>query len=264
MKISQGQDEKKILINGLEANYKIQGDGSPLLILHGWGNSSDTWISIQKILAKKGFKVIVPDLPGFGKSKTPKKSWNVDGYVWWLQNFIEKTKTKKPLFILGHSFGGRIAIKFSVKYPEKIKSQVLLDSAGIKSNLNFKQKALLLLAKIGSYLFSKKFLIRFEDMAKNIFYKIIREKDYVKLNEVMKGTIKKILNEDLFNFLPNIKTKTLLVWGKQDKTIPIKYAYLMKKKIPNSKLIILPDSGHSPQRDNPKRLAQIIIRFLRP
>lgn len=264
MKISQDPDEKKVLIRGLEANYKIQGDGSPLLILHGWGNSSDAWIAIQKILAKREFKVIVPDLPGFGKSKTPKKSWNVDDYVWWLQSFIEKAKIRKPLFILGHSFGGRIAIKFSVKYPEKIKSQVLLGSAGIKSNLNFKQKVIFLLAKIGNYLFSKKTLVEFGNIARNIFYKIIREKDYVKLNETMKGTIKKILNEDLLGSLPNIKTKTLLVWGQQDKMIPIKHAYLMKEKIPNSKLIILPDSGHSPQRDNPKRLAQIIIRFLRP
>ncbi|MCH8741942.1 alpha/beta hydrolase [Patescibacteria group bacterium] len=264
MVISQGFKEKKILIQGLEVNYKIQGVESPLLILHGWGNSSDAWVSIQKILAEEGFKVIVPDLPGFGKSKTPKKYWNIDDYVWWLQSFIEKTKIRKPFFLLGHSFGGRIAIKFSVKYPEKIKSQILLDSAGIKSNLNFKQKTIFLLVKIGNYLFPKKSLVEFGNIARNIFYKIIREKDYVKLNETMKGTIKKILNEDLLDFLPNIKIKTLLVWGKRDKMIPIKYAYLMKEKIPNSKLIILPDSGHSPQRDNPKKLAQIIIRFLRP
>lgn len=263
MKISQGPGEKKILVKGLEINYRIQGEGRPLLILHGWGSSSNSWIKIQKILAGQGFKVIVPDFPGFGKSGTPRIPWNIDDYIEWLKNFIGETKIKTPLFLLGHSFGGRIAIKFTVKYPQKIKYQILLASAGIKSVPTVKQKIFFRLAQFGNHLFSKKPLRRFKSSTQQIFYQIIRQMDYLKVNQVMRETIKKVLIEDLLDFLPKIKRKTLIVWGKQDKVIPIKYAHTMKEKIPDSQLIVLPDSGHSLQLDNPEKLVKVITRFLR-
>ena len=80
--------EKKLLINDLEANYKISGEGQLVLILHGWGGSSVSWLLVQKILTEKGFKVIIPDFPGFGKSTTPQKPWTVDDYVRWFKDFF--------------------------------------------------------------------------------------------------------------------------------------------------------------------------------
>jgi len=268
MPINREFEEKKFLIKGLEANYKIRGAGRPILILHGWGGSSDSWISVQKFLAEQRFKVIVPDFPGFGKSKTPKKPWKVDDYVEWLKNFIIEIKKynggfAEPFFLFGHSFGGRIAIKFAVKYPEKIKSLILCASAGIKPEQTLKQKIFFILGRLGDYLFSQKPLIRFKDGARNIFYQIIRQRDYLKANGTMKETIKKILEEDLLDFLPKIKTKTLVLWGKLDKMVSLKYAYIMEEKIPNSQLIILPGIGHSPQLDVPEKLAKTIVQFLR-
>lgn len=269
MRVGQKFEEKKILIKGLEANYKIRGAGEPILILHGWGGSSDSWISVQKILTAQKFKVIVPDFPGFGKSKTPREPWHVDDYVEWLKNFIKEVKKyngepAEPFFLLGHSFGGRIAIKFTAKYPERVKSLILCSSAGIKPEQALKQKVLFCLGRLGDYLFSQRPLIRFKDGARNIFYQIIRQRDYLKANGTMKETVKKILEEDLLDFLPKIKTKTLILWGKLDKMVPLKYAYIMEEKIPNSRLIILPGIGHSPQLDVPEKLAKTIVQFLQP
>jgi len=261
MSISQGYEEKKIIINELETNYKISGTGNHFLILHGWGGSSDSWIYCQKILRDRGFKVIVPDFPGFGKSKTPKEPWSVDDYVQWLKNFTEKTEIQTPFFLLGHSFGGRIAIKFAVKYPEKIKSLILCSSAGIKPEKTLKQKLFFYLARIGDYLFSQKPLRRFKDGARNVFYQAIRQRDYLKANGTMKETIKKILDEDLLDCLPKIKNKTLIIWGELDKMVPLKYGYIMKDRIPDSRLIVLPKAGHSPQLDYPEKLAEIIFQF---
>lgn len=263
MPISSEFGERKILIGELEANYKIAGKGKPFLILHGWGGSSDSWIYVQELLAKESLKTIVPDFPGFGKSKTPKEAWNVDSYVEWLKNFIEKIKINQPFFLLGHSFGGRIAIKFAIKYPEKIKKLILCSSAGIKPEQNFQRKFLFYLARIGNYLFSQRPLRKFKNGARNIFYQMIRQRDYLKANGVMKETVKKILDEDLLDFLPKIKNKTLILWGKLDKIVPLKYAYIMKEKIPNSKLIVLPKVGHSPQIDLPEKLAEIIAKFIK-
>lgn len=264
MPISQGFEEKRILIKGLEANYKIAGQGQPFFILHGWGSSSDSWILIQKFLAKAGFQVIVPDLPGFGKSLIPKEAWQVNNYVQWLKNFIEKIKTKKPIFVLAHSFGGRVAIKFAAKYPQKIEALILCSSAGIKSKRDFKGKIFFALSRIGEHLFSQKSLRKFKDGARNIFYQIIRQRDYLQAKGPMRETVKKVLAEDLIDYLSQIKNKTLIVWGENDKMVPIKFAYVMEEKIPNSKLIILPKIGHSPHLEAPEKLAKEILQFINP
>jgi len=71
------QEQKEIYINKLRTNYKVIGKGKPIVILHGWGGSSDSWERVAKILCLKGYKVISPDFPGFGKSITPLKIWTI-------------------------------------------------------------------------------------------------------------------------------------------------------------------------------------------
>ena len=84
--------EQKILINGLETNFKIAGEGEPLLILHGWAGSSDSFVEVQKILANRKFKVICPDLPGFGKTITPDIPWTVKDYSDFILKFTRDIK----------------------------------------------------------------------------------------------------------------------------------------------------------------------------
>ncbi len=254
--------EEKLLINNLEANYKIAGEGPAILILHGWGGSSDSWLGVQEILASQGYKVICPDFPGFGKSITPPEPWNVDDYVNWLSGFI-KALQLEDFVLMAHSFGGRVAVKFVNKYPEKIKKLILCDSAGVKAKPGLKTIIIYWLAKIGNAIFTPKILARFRDSIRNLFYVFLRHKDYVKANGTMKETIKKVLEEDLLPDLPKIKTKTLIVWGGADRMVPVKYAYIFKEKIENSELEILPKIGHSPHLEVPELLAKTIIKFLR-
>jgi len=252
--------EKEILIDNLQINYKIAGEGEPLLILHGWGGSSNSWIEVQKILANQGFKVIVLDLPGFGKSISPPFPWGVKDYCQFVLDFINKTRSEK-LNLIGHSFGGRIAIKFAVLYPEKLKKLILCASAGIKHPLNFLQLIILKLSIVGNFLFSKRPFKRFKDVAQNFFYTFLRHKDYAKAKGVMKETLKKVLEEDLMAELSQIKSETLLIWGEKDKAVPLRDAYLMKEKILNSTLEIIPKASHTPNLEFPEKLAKIILNF---
>ncbi|MFC1629911.1 alpha/beta fold hydrolase [Patescibacteria group bacterium] len=254
--------EEKILINNLEVNYKIAGLGPAILILHGWGGSSNSWIKVQRILAEKGYKVIVPDFPGFGKSKTPLKPWSVDDYKKWLISFID-SQNLNEFFIIAHSFGGRVAIKFTEDCPEKVKGLILCASAGIKPKPGIKIKIIYRLSRIGNMIFSPKPLVRFKDSAKNLFYIFLRNRDYIKANGTMKGTIKMVLEDDLLHHLSNIKTKTLIVWGEVDRMVPVKYAHIFNEKIKDSKLEILSNIGHSPHLEVPEKLSEIIIKFLR-
>jgi len=255
--------EEKILINGLKINYKIAGQGPAILILHGWGGSSDSWIQVQEILAREGFKVICPDFPGFGKSKTPFEPWGVKEYGNFVLN-LTKILELQNFFLLGHSFGGRVAIKFSVLYPEKIKSLILCDSAGIKQKWGLGEKLIFQISKLGNAIFTPTPLKRFKDKAKNLFYIFLRHRDYAKADGTMRETIKKVLTEDLLKDLPQIKIRTLIIWGESDKLVPVKYAHIFKEKIENSELKILPKIGHSPHLEVPEKLAKIIIQFLRP
>jgi pimeloyl-ACP methyl ester carboxylesterase len=255
-------EEKKISIENLEVNYKIAGEGFPFLILHGWGGSSNSWTYVQKRLAGKGYKVISPDLPGFGKSVSPAIPWEIKDYSNFVLNFIERLKLEK-LILLGHSFGGRISIKLASLHPDKFKFLILCDSAGIKRKLNFRQRMIFYFAQFGNFLFSKKLLRRFKDMAKNIFYIAIRQRDYTKVKGAMRETFKKVVDEDLLPDLSKISTKTLIIWGGKDKAVPLEDAYLIKEKIINSTLEIVPGVGHTLNLEAPEKLATIILDFLK-
>mgnify|MGYP001566704708 CR=1 FL=1 len=256
--------EKAVSINGIETNYKVAGKGELILILHGWNGSSDSWIAIQKILAIAGYKVLVPDLPGFGKTKTPQEIWGIDDYVDWVDNFIKtQVKDKEPFFLIGHSFGGRLSIRYTVKNPEKLKKLILIASAGIKPNPEIKTIMISLAARIGNAFFTPRIMRRLRDYAKNLFYIFLRHKDYVKAEGTMRNIIVRVINEDLSADLPNIKTKTFLIWGDADKLVPVKYSWIFKEKIENSELKILPKIGHSPHIEIPEKLAEIIFSFLR-
>lgn len=253
--------EEKLCVNDLNINYKITGKGEPLLILHGWGGSSDSWAKVQQIISNKGYKVIVPDFPGFGKSVTPPRPWSIADYTDLILNFVEKINLE-TFYLLGHSFGGRVAVKFAMNYPEKVKLLILCDSAGIKPKKGLLTLIIFWSARIGNAIFTPKHFARFKDGVRNLFYIFIRHKDYVKANGVMKETIKKVLDEDLLLDLSRIKMKTLIVWGQADKLVPIKYGRIFKEKIEDSEMEVLPKIGHSPHLEVPDKLSAIILNFL--
>jgi len=253
--------EKQILIDNLKINYKIAGQGPAILILHGWGGSSDSWVEVQQILAEKGYKVLAPDFSGFGKSVTPPEPWGIKEYVEVVLKFAEKLGLDK-FILLGHSFGGRIAIRFTHEYPEKVEKLILCDSAGIKPKTGLKTLIIFWMARIGNAIFSPKHLIRIRDTARNLFYVFLRNKDYVKANGTMKETIKNVLKEDLLPEISQIRTKTLIVWGGADRMVPLKYAHIFKEKIKGSRLEVFPKIGHSPHLEEPEKLAVKILSFI--
>ncbi|MAF43529.1 MAG: hypothetical protein CMI54_05095 [Parcubacteria group bacterium] len=226
-----------------------------LLILHGWGSSSKKWQKVRKILTSQGLNVLVPDLPGFGNASLPSKPWSVNDYVEWIREFSEKENLSQ-FFLLGHSFGGRIAIKFSVKYPEKVSGLILSGVPAIRKKMETEENLAGILSKL-SFIPGYQFL-------RKLFYKyILRKTDYIKLKGVMKETFKKIVAEDLAVYLPQIKAKTLILWGDKDDYVPVKTASLIKERVINSEMIIFPGSGHSLQKEIPDKLSESMLNFIK-
>lgn len=249
---------KKILLNSLEINCRIAGVGQPILVLHGWGSSSRDWLEMQKILSQKGFQVICPDLPGFGQSADPAEPWSLADYVAWTINLIDYLKLKN-IVIIGHSFGGRVAIKLSSAHQAIINKLILIGSAGLKPELSFKQKVILKTAKLGQKLFP---LGGLRSLVRQVFYYFLRHKDYVKAKPIMQKTMQNVLAEDLLSVLSQIRIKTLLVWGEKDRMVPLQSAHIFAQEIKEAELKIIPGAGHSPQREFPQKTADIILEFL--
>lgn len=254
----------KIIVQGLNIHYqvagnKVAGKGQPLLILHGWNSSSQAWLKVQKNLAQKGFQVFIPDLPGFGNSEEPKTVWDLDHYCNFVLNFASVLGLEK--FILaGHSFGGRLAIKLASKVPQKIEKLILISAAGLPVRKNFRDYGAMFLAKI---LKPFSWLPGF-DFARTIFYKkFLRKTDYLKAEGIMKEIFKKVIEENLESLLPEIKAKTLLIWGREDKITPLQDGLKMKEKIPQAEIEILEGIGHAPNLKDPQLLSQKIGDFLR-
>lgn len=253
--------EQKIKSRGVMTNYVMGGHGEkPLVILHGWGGSSVSWHKVIKYLEEK-IKIVCPDIPGFGKSEMPDPSWGLKEYVEWLKDFLEKLGYKN-LFLLGHSFGGRIAIKFAISYPERIQHLILLNSAGIKQKWGIKERVLFWVAVTANAILAKGWGVRFKDKMRHIFYQIFRDLDYGKASERMRRVMKNVIDEDLFPSLPQIAVGTTILWGEKDNVVPVKYAYIFKEHIKNSRLEILPHLKHSPHLEDPERLSEKIYELL--
>jgi len=259
MRNESGFEEKTALISGLNVAYKTIGDGRPFLILHGWGSRADNWVRTAERISQFGVKVIIPDLPGFGKTEAQKNAWGVDEYLNFVKNFADSLGLKS-FYILGHSFGGGLALKFTVKFPDKVDKLFLAAAACFRRETGRK----MVLRKTAKF-FKVLCFLPFYSFFRRAFYKfIVGRSDYVHLREgPIKNSYLKIIQEDLSPVLPLVQKETIIIWGDKDSITPLKNAYLIKEKIKRSKLIIVPGQNHDLERKAPKELSDIVISNLK-
>lgn len=221
-----------------------------IVILHGWTYSLDKWSSFINLLKENGFEVYLPKIPGLTQESN--EFWNLDKYTAWLNKLLDKYKDK--IVLLGHSNGGRIAINYAVKYPNKLEKLILIDSAGLFHNeLPVRLKRIMFknISKVGKRLTKSDFL-------RKVLYKFAREGDYEKASKNMQKTITNLISIDLKPELSEVKTPTLIIWGENDEITPVKDAYLMKDLINGSRLRIVKKAKHSPFFTNPEEVVRII------
>lgn len=243
-----------ITINGIKTGYKVFGEGKPFLILHGWGSNSERWVAVAELISKAGFKVIVPDLPGFGESEPLPMPWNTNKYINWIEQFIKEINPGE-FYLLGHSFGGALASKIAVKYPQEVKKLFLVSAACLRKKTTKKtfSKRISKLVKLFS------FLPYYSFFRKAVYKFIIRKSDYVYVEGVMKETYLNIVKEDLSFQLPFIKIPTIIIWGDKDEYTPPEDAYYIEKHIKNAKLIMIPGADHHLHRKQPEVVAEDVL-----
>jgi len=219
----------------------------PILILHGWGSCAKNWQRVKELLENKGYEVFVPDLPGFGQEPPPAAPWNINNYVGWVKDFAEKNNLGR-FFLLGHSFGGTVATKYVLHYPENIDKLFLAAAAGIRKK-NVKKE---FLKNISPF-------FRSFSLLKKIFYRFFVKSDYQYTSGIMREIYLNIVKEDISGLFSQVKVPTIIIWGNKDDITPIADAYFINKEIKDSKLEILPGVGHRIRLEAPDLLVEKIL-----
>jgi pimeloyl-ACP methyl ester carboxylesterase len=122
---------KRALVQGRPAAYSVAGAGMPVVLLHGWALAHHTYRDVIASMAAQGCHVVAPALPGFGGTHDlPKAQFSMAGYGQWVADLLEALDITEPAFVVGHSFGGGVAIRLAHDHPERVRSMVLVNSIG--------------------------------------------------------------------------------------------------------------------------------------
>ena len=189
------------------------------------------------------FRIYRLDLPGFGESNI-EIPLTVEEVSEILHGFVLKMEIDKPI-LLGHSYGGRVAICYAAKYP--VEKLILVSSAGVKKRLKF----------------SKRFKVKLYKILKKCHITLtMGSSDYQQADDVKKKMLVQAVNTDLQEQMKKITAPTLLLYGSEDRVTDLTIAQTIRKRIAHSTLIILEGCGHFPYLERPSYFSLILMSFL--
>jgi pimeloyl-ACP methyl ester carboxylesterase len=261
-----------LVMDGAMVHYREDGHGETLLLLHGAFSSLHTFDEWVEEL-QHHFKVIRVDLPGFGLTDVKVDyQQGIAPFVQFIYNFLDRLGVKN-FHIAGSSLGGWVSWEFALRHPDRVKSMILLNSAGFMDMeaipLPFKMAKTPIVGRIVKYVVRRNIL---EQFLRQVYY------DESKVNERLVDRYYDLFNrgqnpEAFFNLvnghfrdntrkLKYLEIPTLIIWGEEDRWIPVKYAYGFHKLIPKSRLIIYENVGHIPMEEIPQMTVEDALQFL--
>jgi len=269
---ASGLTQKNIEMGELNIEYLEGGKGEVLVLLHGFGANKDNWTRIAKYLTPH-FRVIIPDLPGFGEStRNFESDYTYAAQVDRLHKFMKALSVSK-FHLGGNSMGGAIAGTYTANYENEIISLWLIATAGISSSQPSELNKRLESGEPNPLIIENK-----KDYDRLI--------DFIFVNKPpIPGAIKRYftqeainhrpLNQIIFkqirsadNFVPlevslrNSKTETLILWGDSDRVLHVSGAKILQSVMPNAKSLVMKNVGHAPMLEKPEESANIFIKFV--
>lgn len=231
---------------GISIYYNVMGEGSPLLLVHGWGGSSESLHHLATLLSTN-HRAIAVDLPGFGHSQTPPPEWGTAEYAGVLVGLLDKLDIKKIDFF-GHSFGGSLGVYLAAN-TNKISKLILCNSSYKRTNRRSRMALL-------------KSLIPQNKQLKILLYKLFFPDSDLSKYPHLEENFRTIVQTDLSPELHKIRVPTLIVWGEDDTVTPVTLAYELHENIKDSKLEIILNAKHGLPLRNPELLVEPIENFL--
>jgi pimeloyl-ACP methyl ester carboxylesterase len=248
----------QIVIDELLTSYNQKGKGKKqLLLLHGWGDTAQTFAKLEKEL-EVGYQVTSVDLPGFGATQIPPAVWGLDDYASFVQKFAGKLKLR-PEAIIAHSNGAAVAIKIVSQEKLVPRKLVLIGAAGIRDKEKAKKVGLKIVAKTGKV---ATFWLPKRHKRK------LQEKLYgaagsdMLLVPHLQETFKRTVGEDVQKEAATITIPTLLIYGENDRATPPSYGELYHRLMPHSTLKLVKGAEHFVHQDEPEQVNLLIEEYL--
>lgn len=271
------------VVHGYRRAYRMAGRGPVLLLIHGIGDSSRTWLGVMPELARR-FTVIAPDLLGHGGSDKPRADYAAAAYACGMRDLLSVLDVERAT-VVGHSLGGGVAMQFAYQFPERCERLVLVSTGGVGRSVHPVLRwaaapgaelvlPLITMPPARLFAYSVSPLIRQLGglgLGSDVHYvleryhtladKTARRAFLRTLRSVVDrgGQVVTMLDRSyLTEGMP-----TLLVWGAHDRVIPVRHARLAHAAMPGSQLEIFPDAGHFPHQANPERFVALTKSFHR-
>ena len=259
-------NEKFVQIDGNKIRYLESGNSKKTLVLiHGLGASAERWGQVIPLFAGD-FRIVVPDLIGFGHSDKPAVDYTPEFFSEFLEKFFIASNVKRP-YLAGSSLGGQISVEYVNTHPDAVEKLILVSPAGL-----MKQSTPALDAYIIAALYPN------EKSAKNAFEMMEGSGESID-GEIIDGFIERmrlpnaklafmstvlgLKNSELITSkLPSISVPTLIIWGSQDPVIPINYADNFVSAIPDCQFFRMDGCGHTPYVQDPCTFASKVLEFL--
>lgn len=276
LKLPQDNYIRAGLIN---TRYWTLGEGETnVILIHGLGASADIWMHNIYALSKN-YKIYVPDLPGFGRADIPDSSFTPFDSVQFIDDFLNTLKIDRAVLI-GQSLGGGVALQYTIRFPQKVDKLVLVDNAGFGSDViwTLRWMSLPVIGELMSFPTKMGVRIFFQLAVRNpavitkqlvdIYYEhFSRPGQQTFLLRLIRSIIdsRGVKNEILapvLENLQNITQPTLIIWGEEDRVLPLKHAYYGKEKIAGAALRTFPDCGHISFFEQPDTFNKVVLDFL--
>ena len=248
--------EKQIIA---ESNYRYieLGEGTPLVILHGLMGGLSNFEGVMNFFPNKGYKIVVPELPVY---ELPLVNSTVKSLAEFLDGFL-KFKKLKDVILLGNSLGGHIALLYAKFHPEMVKGLIITGSSGLYENAmgdGYPKRGDYdyIRAKSEEVFYDPK--VATKEIVDEVFDSVNDRNKLLRTLAIAKSAIRHNMAKDL----PNMLTRTAIIWGAQDGVTPPNVAVEFNSLLPNSDLYWIDKCGHAPMMEHPDRFNEIMFSWM--
>lgn len=270
-------------IHGYRRAYRVAGSGPAILLIHGIGDNSTTWSTVQSKLAQR-FTVIAPDLLGHGKSDKPRADYSVAAYANGMRDLLSVLDIDR-VTVIGHSLGGGVAMQFAYQFPQLVDRLILVGAGGVTKDVNIALRfaslpmgsealallrlplilpTLQLLGRAAGGLFGSTGLGR--DIPDVL--RILADLPEPTASSAFARTLRAVVDwrGQVVTMLDRCyltqSVPVQLIWGSGDSVIPVGHARMAHAAMPGSQLEIFDGSGHFPFHDDPDRFVEVVEKFI--
>jgi pimeloyl-ACP methyl ester carboxylesterase len=270
-------------IHGYLRAFRVAGTGPAILLIHGIGDNSTTWDTVQSKLAQR-FTVIAPDLLGHGKSDKPRADYSVAAYANGMRDLLSVLDIEQ-VTVVGHSLGGGVAMQFAYQFPQLVERLILVGAGGVTKDVNIALRiasvpmgsealallrlpmvlpALQVIGRVGGALFGSTGVGR--DLPEVV--RILADLPEPTASSAFARTLRAVVDwrGQVVTMLDRCylteSVPVQLIWGSRDSVIPVEHAKMAHSAMPGSQLEVFEGSGHFPFHDDPDRFVELVEKFI--